>query len=145
MTESRPPARSPLVVVGACVTLALIVAGWLLWTRAEPSRQGGYCANTTVAVADLLNAPAPDGDDDPELAALVTDPGSVEGRLVARLDALDIDRLQVNTPAEVRDDVTLLARHLGEGGEDGSSGADAAALAAFRRVIADYEDRCLYQ
>ena len=50
------PSRSTLVLVAVPVVIALVVASFVLWSRAEPSRQGGYCTNATLAVTGLLDA-----------------------------------------------------------------------------------------
>ena len=147
---AAPAASSRLAVrIAAPLAVALLLASWLLWTRADPARQGGYCANVTWAVADLLNQPAPARDPDaefPELAELVTDAGGIVAQLATRSDQLDIDRLRVNTPAAVQADVDRL---VGEQRRRAASGtADApstAAAVAFARVLADYQRRCLYQ
>ncbi len=141
------PSRGLAVRIAAPLAVAFLLAGWLLWTRADPARQGGYCANVTWAVADLLNQPAPARDPDadfPELAALVTDSGGIIGQLATRSDQLDVERLQVNTPAAVQADVDRLAAEA-----DARAGSDAApsteAGVAFARILVDYQRRCLYQ
>ena len=129
--------------------MAFLLAGWVLWTRADPARQGGYCANVTWAVADLLNRPAPARDPDadfPELAALVTDSGGIIGQLATRSDQLDVDRLRVNTPAAVQGDVDRLVQEADARSGSGSDAAPStAAGVAFARILVDYQRRCLYQ
>lgn len=132
------PGRSPVAVIGSCVAAALLLAGWLLWTRADPSRQGGYCANATIAVAELLEQPTPSGPDEPDPlqpSELVTDAGDVAARLQARRGGLEVARLRVRTPAAVRADVAVL-----EARPAGPEGAE-----AFGRILDDYRRRCLYQ
>lgn len=135
--------------IAAPLVVALLLAGWLLWARADPARQGGYCTNVTLAVADLLNEPAPPRDagaTSPELAELVTDAGGIVAQLATRSDQLDVARLQVNTPDEVRDDVDLLVTQARSGsGGDGSAAPSEEAGVAFGRILVDYQRRCLYQ
>jgi hypothetical protein len=130
------------------LVVAFLVAGWLLWTRADPARQGGYCTNVTLAVADLLNEPPPArdaGDPSPELAQLVTDAGGIVAQLAARSDQLDVARLQVNTPPAVQDDVDVLVRDQARSGASADRAPSPEADVAFGRILVDYQRRCLYQ
>lgn len=135
--------------IAAPLLVALLMAGWLLWARADPARQGGYCTNVTLAVAHLLNGPAPARDaasPSPELAELVTDAGGIVAQLAGRSDQLDVDRLEVNTPDAVRDDVALLAAaHRSRSDSETSEPPSAEAGVAFARILVDYQRRCLYQ
>ena len=151
MTGTPAPApRSQLALrIAAPLVVAPLVAGGLLWTRSDPARQGGYCTNVTLAVADLLNAPPPPRDTGapaPELAELVTDAGGIVAQLATRSDQLAVDRLQVNTPAEVRDDVELLeAEASARRGSEADAAPSTEAGVAFARILVDYQRRCLYQ
>lgn len=149
MTAEPTPSRRLAVRVAAPLAVALLAAGWLVWTRSDPARQGGYCTNVTLAVADLLNEPAPArdaGTASPELAELVTDAGGIVAQLAGRSEQVDVDRLQVNTPAEVQADVDLLVaqdRNRAEG--EAAAAPSEEAGVAFARILVDYQRRCLYQ
>ena len=124
--EAQPATAAPAtarrrpspVVLAAPLVVALLVAGWLLWTRQDPARQGGYCANATIEVTRVLEASVDRG-------AGATTPVAA---MLGRVDQVDIARFQVDTPAEVRDDVALVARSRDR--------------TAFARILADYLDRC---
>lgn len=98
---------------------------------------------------DLLNEPAPARDasaTSPELAELVTDAGGIVAQLPPRSDQLDVARLQVNAPPEVRDDVDVLVARTasGVGWRRLRAPSEEAGL-AFGRILVDYQRRCLYQ
>ena len=122
---------APLV---APLVLAVVVASWLLWTRADPARQGGYCVNATREISAVLQH---------------ADTGADIGRgplpdvqaIFGSLGGIDVKRLQVRTPAAVRPDVAVLARRIPELRQSGTK-VDAATSAAFARVAADYLERC---
>jgi len=125
--------KVPLAVrLAAPVVVALLVAMWLLWVRADPSRQGGYCTNATVVIAGVLREA--DG-----RAEVGRGPLPDAAAIFEVLPGTDVERLGVRTPAAVRDDVALLRRRLPElqPGAD-----DPAVTSAFVRVAADYLDRC---
>ena len=112
----RRPTAPALVV--APLVVALLVAGWLLWTRQDPARQGGYCANATIEVTRVLEATVDQG-------AGATTPVA---EVLDRVGDVDVTRFQVDTPADVRADVALVARTHDK--------------TAFARILADYLDRC---
>lgn len=136
-----------MVRIAAPLLVALLVASWMLWARAEPSRQGGYCTNVTWAIADLLRVEGPGAGEVPtdapaDVVELVQEAGGFFGQLIARVDELDTRRLQVDTPAEVASDVIVLdaashARDVGQAPVDPTIEA-----AAFARVLQDYRTRC---
>jgi len=140
-TSTRParPSRSALIVVGVPVVIALVVASFVLWSRAEPSRQGGYCTNATLAVTDLLDA----SNASLEVLLQPVEGGKGEAATLApALRSLDVSRLQVATPAAVAPSVAVLVEavpHLGEGVPP-SRVTDALAT-----VLTDYHQRCLFQ
>lgn len=124
----------PLTWLVAPLVLALLAGSWLLWTRAEPSRQGGYCMNATVDIAGVLERADSSGD-------VGRGPLPSPKEIFASLGAIDMSRLQVDTPAAVRDDVNLLAHRLPELRASHRL-ADADSSAAFTRIAADYLRRC---
>ena len=83
------------------LVLALLASGWLLWTRAEPSRQGGYCMNATVEIAGVLQRADETGD-------IGRGPLPPADRLLAQVEAVNAQRFTVNTPADVQAEVDLL-------------------------------------
>ena len=141
MTDDAPtrPSRSTLVLVGVPVVIALVVASFVLWSRGEPARQGGYCTNATLAVTDLLDASG----SSLEVLLQPVDGEKGEGATLApSLAALDVARLQVDTPADIAPSVTVLAREVPQLG----AGAPPAEVSqAFAAVLTDYHRRCLFQ
>ena len=112
--------RRSLVLVAPLV-VALVVAGWLLWTRGEPARQGGYCRNATVEIAGVLRRADDEGD-------VGRGPLPPVERIFAELDDLDPARFEVDTPPELRDAVADLR------GDDRAG--------AFAAIVEDYLVRC---
>lgn len=138
-TPERGPSRATLLAIGVPIAVALVVAGFLLWTRAEPSRQGGYCTNATLAVTGLLDHA------DASLEVLLQPVDGPEGEaatLAPSLGALDVARLQVDTPAAIRPQVEVLAGAIPSLG-DADPPPDA--VTAFAAVLTDYHRRCLLQ
>lgn len=113
--------RTLLLRALAPLLVALLVGSWLLWTRGQPSRQGGYCANATVEIAGVLRRADDSGD-------VGRGPLPSAEDLLAQVDEVDASRFQVDTPPAVRADVAKLA-------EDRDR-------QAFANVVADYLTRC---
>ena len=113
--------RKLVLSVAAPLVVAVIVASWLLWTRGEPDRQGGYCMNASVEIAGVLQR-ADSGAD------VGRGPLPPVDQILAQVDEVDVTRFQVNTPPEVRDAVDQLA-------EDRDPGA-------FATIAEDYLERC---
>lgn len=113
--------RRLAVAVAAPLVVGLLIASWLLWTRGEPSRQGGYCMNASVEIAAVLQRADTDGD-------VGRGPLPPVDKILAQVDQVDASRFQVNTPPEVADDVAKLA-------EDQDP-------AAFAAIAEDYLSRC---
>lgn len=110
--------RRHLALLATPLVLALLVGGWLIWARQEPSRQGGYCANATIEIAGTLARSV-------DLGAGATPPVQ---QMLDQVDEIDVTRFQVHTPAAVADDVDELVQDRSKD--------------AFARIIVDYLDRC---
>ncbi|WP_426571808.1 hypothetical protein [Aquihabitans sp. McL0605] len=110
--------RRDIVVVLAPLVVALLVGGWLLWARQEPSRQGGYCSNATIEIAGSVA-------DSVDMGAGAAPPVQ---RILDRVDQVDVSRFQVDTPREIQDQVDELAATRSK--------------AAFAEIIVDYLKRC---
>ena len=93
--------RKLLVRLAAPAAIAMLAGTWLLWTRGDPGRQGGYCANATVEVAGLLRRADDTGD-------VGRSPLPPVERIFAELDDLDPSRFEVDTPPELADAVAEL-------------------------------------
>lgn len=113
--------RRSILAVAAPLAVALLVASWLLWTRGEPSRQGGYCMNASREIAGVLMRADSSGD-------IGRGPLPPVDKILAQVDEVDVTRFQVNTPPELRDEVEKLA-------EDRDP-------AAFAAIAEDYLSRC---
>jgi hypothetical protein len=127
--------RPPLAVrVAAPFVVALLISGWLLWTRGASERQGGYCVNATVVLAGVLQKADTGGD-------VGRGPLPDVDAIFGAIRNIDVDRLQVHTPPAVRTEVTLLAHRIPRLRETGAK-TDPDAAAAFAKVAADYLQRC---
>lgn len=113
--------RRLLVAVAAPLVVAVLLATWLLWTRGEPSRQGGYCMNASVEIAGVLQRADRTGD-------VGRGPLPPVDQILAQVDQVDVSRFQVNTPPEIADEVAQL-----------SADRDPA---AFAKIAEDYLVRC---
>ena len=113
--------RRLLLRVAAPLVVALIAASWLLWTRGEPDRQGGYCVNATVEIAGVLQRADRTGD-------VGRGPLPPVDQILAQVEQVDVARFQVDTPPEIADEVAQLA-------EDRDP-------AAFAKIAEDYLARC---
>ena len=113
--------RSLLLKAAAPLLVALLVAGWLLWTRAEPSRQGGYCMNASVEIAGVVRRADAGAD-------IGSGPLPPVADILAEVDQVDVSRFQVDTPAAVQDEVDQLAADRDP--------------AAFALIAEDYLKRC---
>lgn len=113
--------RRLLVRLIAPLVVAVLAAGWLLWTRADPARQGGYCMNATVEIAGVLRRADRSGD-------VGRGPLPPVSAIFAQVRQVDADRFRVDTPPAVRDEVDALAR---------THSTD-----AFAALVADYLTRC---
>ena len=113
--------RKLLLRLAAPLVIAVVLATWLLWTRSEPSLQGGYCMNASVEIAGVLQRADRTGD-------VGRGPLPPVEQILAQVDQVDVARFQVNTPPEVADDVARLA-------EDRDP-------AAFAAIAEDYLTRC---
>jgi len=133
------PSRSTLVLVGVPVVIALVVASFVLWSRGEPARQGGYCTNATLAVTDLLDA---SGSSLEVLLQPVEGDKGEAATLAPALASLDVARLQVDTPADVAPAVAVLAREVPR---LGAGAPPDEVTQAFTAVLTDYHRRCLFQ
>ena len=116
MTGPRSPRH--LAVLAAPLIVTLLVAGWLLWSRQDPARQGGYCANATLEIAGTVG----------RSVDLGTGAATPAQQILDRVDEIDVSRLEVNTPKAVADDVRLVREERDK--------------AAFARIIGDYLKRC---
>jgi hypothetical protein len=125
-----------LIATVAPLVVAVVLAGWLLWVRAEPERSGGFCANAAGEFASVLVASSEGVRGGVGLAPDVP-------AILAAARSIDVARFQVDTPPEIGDDVALLASDLRAG--PGSGVGDAAApevQAALARVLAYFFERC---
>ncbi|MFN8016545.1 MAG: hypothetical protein U0P45_00310 [Acidimicrobiales bacterium] len=113
-TRRRALLAAPLVV-------ALLAAAWLVSTRSDPARQGGYCMNATVEIAGVLQRADRSGD----VGRGPLPPGD---QLLAEVARVDVARFQVDTPPAVADDVDALVERRDQ--------------AAFARIVQDYLQRC---
>lgn len=113
--------RRLLLRVAAPLVAAFLIGSWLLWTRGDASRQGGYCANATIEIAGVLRRADSSGD-------VGRGPLPPVDRILAQVGEVDVSRFQVDTPSEVRDDVDLLVAERDP--------------AAFARIAEDYLTRC---
>jgi len=113
--------RRLVLAVAAPLVVAVLVATWLLWTRGEPSRQGGYCMNASVEIAGVLQRADRTGD-------VGRGPLPPVDQILAQVDQVDVTRFQVDTPPELADEVAALAK-----GRD---------PAAFAKIAEDYLSRC---
>lgn len=113
--------RRLIATIAAPLVVAVLVATWLLWTRGEPSRQGGYCMNASVEIAGVLQRADRTGD-------VGRGPLPPVDQILAQVDTVDVTRFQVNTPPAVADEVAELA-------EDRDP-------AAFAAIAEDYLTRC---
>jgi len=113
--------RKLVLGIAAPLVVAVLVATWLLWTRDEPARQGGYCMNASVEIAGVLQRADTSGD-------VGRGPLPPADRLLAQVDQVDVARFQVDTPPEIADDVDLLVADRDP--------------AAFARIAQDYLTRC---
>lgn len=129
MSRRRTAVAVPLVV-------AVLLAGWLLWVRAEPGRTGGYCASAASEFMAVIERSS--GGSSRDLGVAPDGPA-----ILAAARTLDVAPFQVDTPPEVRADVDLLAGSR-SGSEGPGAGDDAAAevQAAWARVLVDYYERC---
>lgn len=116
----------------APLVVAVLAAGWLLWTRTEPHRQGGYCTNVTAMIGE---AAARSG------AGANTATGSADEVLRQIASRMDPDRLQVRTPPAVAKDVAFLRRRLPELRRSGAEPSPTV-IQALTRVFGDYQQRC---
>lgn len=113
--------RRHLLRLAAPIAVALLAASWVLWTRADGSRQGGYCMNATVEIAGVLQRADRTGD-------VGRGPLPPTDRVLAEVDRVDAARFEVDTPPELADDVRALAQRHDP--------------AAFARLAQDYLQRC---
>ena len=113
--------RQLLARVVAPLVVGLLVAGWLLWTRQDPGRQGGYCMNATVEIAGVIQRADTSGD-------VGRGPLPPVDQIFAQVGSVDVARFQVDTPPEVADDVAKLAADRDP--------------QAFANVVQDYLVRC---
>lgn len=100
------------------LAVALVVAAWLLWAGAEPSRQGGYCTNASIEVVRTLQGTV-------DISSGAAPPVSA---ILDRVEEVDVARFQVDTPAEIAPQVELVATERSP--------------EAFALVLADYLERC---
>lgn len=121
-----------MLVAPLCV--AVLAGSWLLWTRGDPARQGGYCANATREISGLLRT----ADAEVDLSRTILP--DVQ-QIFASLRRLDVQRLQVRTPGAVRSEVLILARRVPILRRSRRA-SDPQANEAFARVAADYLERC---
>lgn len=135
---SAPRRRHQRMLVATIVPLAaaLVIAGWLIWVRGDPSRSGGFCANTTAEFAEILDASS--GGENARQGLAPDVPAIIEAA-----QSLDVERLQVDTPADIAADVDLLAERLPAASEaDQGKDIDPEVQAALARVLAAYLERC---
>ncbi len=93
------------VIVALPLVLSLLAAGVLLWTRAEPSRQGSFCSRATVEAGRVLRAA--DGS------------VRVEYNLQAQIDAVldlayvaEVDRLIPGAPPDLKPKLEAASKTL---------------------------------
>lgn len=113
--------RRRALAVAAPLVVALLGAAWLLWARAEPARQGGYCMNATIEIAGVLQRADTSGDVGRGPLPPVED-------IFAQVATVDASRFEVDTPSAVAGDVDRLARTHD--------------TQAFANLVEDYLDRC---
>ena len=103
----QAPRPSPRLVaaVAAPLAVALLAAGWLLWTRGDPSRQGDFCTNATVEVTTLLRRTEEPGNLDRDQARHLQD-------ALERTDEIDLARLQAGAPDDLAADLAAIDRLL---------------------------------
>lgn len=105
-------------LVAAPLVIALLIVSWVVWTRGDPARQGGYCSNASIEIASVLARTV-------DLSSGATPPVD---EILAQVTEVDAERFRVDTPAEIADAV-----------EDLRSNRSAD---AFARIILDYLERC---
>lgn len=110
--------RSSAGIVAVPLVVALLAVSWVLWTRGDPERQGGYCANASIEIATVLARSV-------DLSTGATPP--VED-ILAQVEEVDVERFAVDTPADIADAVAELRAER--------------SVDAFARIIIDYLDRC---
>ena len=148
MTAPDPTPDAPrwaLAAVAAPLAVALLAAGWLLWTRGDPARQGDFCTNATVEVTTLLRRTEEPGNLDRDQARHLQD-------ALDRTDDVDVDRLRTGAPTALDEDLATIDRLLGDhldavaaaeaAGEDAPDQPDEL-RAAFTAVLARYYLTCL--
>jgi hypothetical protein len=113
--------RKLAVAIAAPLVVAVLLGTWLLWTRGDPSRQGGYCMNASAEIAGVLQRADRTGD-------VGRGPLPPVDQILAQVDQVDVTRFQVDTPPEVADDVDELVANRDP--------------AAFARIAEDYLARC---
>ena len=135
---------SPIGLIAVPLVGALVLAGWLLWARQDPARQGGYCTNATIAGEQILRQA------ETVLAAPDARPDDIIDIVQAAHD-IDVDRFRAHTPAAVRADIEMLAvelpaldarRDRARATGELAPPAPPGVAAALGRVLADYLHRC---
>ena len=119
--STAPTTGRRWAVVFAPLVIALVVASWLLWTRGDPARQGGYCMNASVEIAAVLQRADRSGD-------VGRGPLPPVDQILKAVDHVDASRFQVDTPPEIADEVAKLAKDNDP--------------AAFAKIAEDYLTRC---
>ena len=100
MTSERPHRARGRLLIALPLVCSLLAASLLLWSRADPARQGGFCTNATAeleGIALILQA-------EPERMQDLT---WVLNELVERVD---VERLSATVPEDLRDDAQLLVK-----------------------------------
>jgi hypothetical protein len=92
-------------LVAAPLAVALLVAVALLWSRGEPSRQGGFCTGATVEVTNLLRRTERRGNLDRDQAGHLAE-------ALGRLELLDGDRLTAGAPSDLADATATIREQL---------------------------------
>ena len=135
--------RRRLALALAPLAIALLVAVGLLWSRGDPSRQGGFCSNATVAVTDLLRRTERADD-------LSRDQAGHLAEALGRLDLLDGDRLTTDVPHDLTGAAATVRRDLrryqaafrsADGGDPPAAPAELSN--AVGQLLRGYYDTCL--
>lgn len=104
MTE-RPTDTRRRAMVAIPLVVALLGAGFVLWTRGDPARQGGFCSRATVQATRILRASAVEVEQNPSLEGLVDT--VLESAYLAAPE-----QLTAGAPVDLREDIDAARRLL---------------------------------
>lgn len=135
MTDRTPIRTRVLVATYAPFLVAVLLASWLMWVRANPARSGGFCANATTEFAQVLDSSSANQNGGMGLTPDVP-------AILAAARSIDVERLEVNTPSEIEHDVAILKATLPPSSVVSDDDLDPRVQAALARVLAAYLKHC---